>query len=106
MESRIPPPDNEMGNTKVALPRRYSIPLSPMTITGVQPAVQPFAGRIGGNQSLVLDRNDPKNSDYLKAVPDAAPFMRISEALDLRGFLDLNLWKFAIVEGVGGYIHI
>lgn len=96
METRSPPPDNEMGDTEHALPPRYSSP-----ITGVQPAVQPFAGRIGGNQALVLDRNDPKNSDYLKAVPDAAPFMRISEALDLRGFLDLNLWKFAVVEGVG-----
>ncbi|EEA23258.1 hypothetical protein TMatcc_002116 [Talaromyces marneffei ATCC 18224] len=101
MEPRSPPPDNEMGDTKIALPGRYESP-----ITGALPAVQPFAGRIGGNQSLVLDRNDPKNSDYLKAVPDAAPFMRISEALDLRGFLDLNLWKFAIVEGVASFLLI
>lgn len=96
MEPRNPSPDNEMGDTEIAQPPTYSGP-----ITGVQPAVQPFAGRVGGNQALVLDRNDPKNSDYLKAVPDAAPFMRISEALDVHGFLDLNLWKFAVVEGVG-----
>lgn len=93
MEPRSPPPDDEMGGTNIALPR------SP--VARVQPAVQPFAGRIGGNQALVLDRNDPKNSEYLKAVPDAAPLMRISEALDLRGFRDYNLWKFAIVEGLG-----
>ena len=97
MEERSPPKENKMRDTEIALPHGYSSP-----ITGALPAVQPFAGRIGGNQSLVLDRNDPKNSEYLKAVPDAAPFMRISEALDLRGFLDLNLWKFATVEGVGG----
>jgi hypothetical protein len=96
-EPRDLPPDDEMGTTNSVRPRSYSSPL-----TGLRPAVQPFAGRIGGNQALVLDRNDPKNSDFLKTVPDAAPFMRVSEALDLHGFRDWNLWKFAIVEGVGG----
>lgn len=91
-----PDDDHEKGDVRILRPRSYTTPM-----TGAYPAVQPFAGRIGGNQALVLDRNDPKNSEYLKAVPDAAPFMRVSEALDLRGFRDWNLWKFAIVEGMG-----
>ncbi|EED14795.1 aquaporin transporter, putative [Talaromyces stipitatus ATCC 10500] len=101
MELHTLPPDHEKGETKFLRFRSWSTPL-----TGVHPAVQPFAGRIGGNQALVLDRNDPKNTEYLKAVPDAAPFMRVSEALDLRGFLDWNLWKFAIVEGVASFLLI
>ncbi|KAB8254926.1 hypothetical protein BDV32DRAFT_131593 [Aspergillus pseudonomiae] len=32
----------------------------------LKPVIYPFAGRIGGNQGLVLDRNDPANAELLK----------------------------------------
>lgn len=66
-----------------------------------RPRIQPFAGRIGGNQGLVLDRRDPSNADYLKKVPDAAPLMTFREAFNIQGFTDLNLWRFSVVECVG-----
>ncbi|GAB1198752.1 hypothetical protein APSETT444_008081 [Aspergillus pseudonomiae] len=62
------------------------------------PAVAPFAGRLGGNQDFVVDRSDPRNDKVLEKVPDAAPWMSLSEILDLRGFLSLDLWKFAFLE--------
>ncbi|OJJ45907.1 hypothetical protein ASPZODRAFT_17338 [Penicilliopsis zonata CBS 506.65] len=66
-----------------------------------QPSIQPFAGRIGGNQALVADPNDSSNRSLLEKVPDAGPYMRLSQILDLRGFTDLNLWKFALIECAG-----
>jgi hypothetical protein len=66
-----------------------------------KPAIEPFAGRLGGNQGLVLDRADPKNAEILKKVPDAAPFMTFKQGFDLRGFSDINLWKFGLAECVG-----
>ncbi|KAG2421206.1 hypothetical protein HFD88_000822 [Aspergillus terreus] len=66
-----------------------------------KPQIQPFAGRIGGNQGLVLDRHDPTNADYLKKVPDAAPLMTFREAWNLQGFADPNLYRFSVVECVG-----
>ncbi|KAF9892120.1 hypothetical protein FE257_002526 [Aspergillus nanangensis] len=62
--------------------------------------VQPFVGRIGGNQGLVLDREDPDNASFLKRVPDAAPLMTFRDAFNPQGFMDLNLWRFAVVECV------
>ncbi|KAE8311947.1 major intrinsic protein-domain-containing protein [Aspergillus transmontanensis] len=66
-----------------------------------RPVVQPFAGRIGGNQGLVVDRTDPNNADLLKKVPDAAPLMTFREGFDLRGFCDIDLWKFGFIECMG-----
>ena len=54
------------------------------------PPLTPFAGRV--------DRDDPKNVEVLKEVPDAAPRMALAEIFDLRGFLSLNLRKSAILE--------
>ncbi|KNG84714.1 MIP transporter [Aspergillus nomiae NRRL 13137] len=65
------------------------------------PVIQPFAGRIGGNQALVVDRHDPSNADLLKKTPDAAPLMTVREGFDLRGFWDIDLWKFGFVECMG-----
>jgi hypothetical protein len=67
----------------------------------LEPATHPFAGRIGGNQDFVVDRNDPKNVEVLKEVPDAAPRMTLAEIFDLRGFLSPDLWKFALLECIG-----
>ena len=61
----------------------------------------PFAGRLGGNQEYVVDRSNPENADLLKLVPDAAPNLNFKEAFDLRGFSELNLYKQAVIEGVG-----
>ncbi|KAE8420232.1 MIP transporter [Aspergillus pseudocaelatus] len=66
-----------------------------------RPIIQPFAGRIGGNQGLVVDRTDPDNADLLKKVPDAAPLMTFREGFDLRGFWDIDLWKFGFIECMG-----
>lgn len=67
----------------------------------IKPTIQPFAGRIGGNQEIVVDRSDPQNADLLKKIPDAAPLMSLREGTDLRGFLDLDLWRFGFIEMMG-----
>lgn len=63
--------------------------------------IQPFAGRIGGNQGLVLDRNDPQSAEVLEKVPDAAPLMTAREGLGLKGFLNTDYWRFGLLEGIG-----
>lgn len=70
---------------------------------GLEPAIPPFAGRMGGNQDFVVDRTDPKNSKVLERVPDAAPCMTLKEIFDLRGFLSVDLWKFAVLECIGNF---
>jgi hypothetical protein len=67
----------------------------------LEPAIPPFAGRLGGNQDFILDRNDPKNVEILEQVPDTAPCMTVAEIFDLRGFASPDLWKFAMLECVG-----
>ncbi|KFY08157.1 hypothetical protein V492_06492 [Pseudogymnoascus sp. VKM F-4246] len=42
----------------------------------------------------------------LKRVPDASPFISAGEIFDLRGFLVLELWKAAIIEGVGTFLLV
>lgn len=64
-------------------------------------ARDPFAGRLGGNQTYVVDRSNPENADLLKKVPDAAPNLNFREAFDFRGFTDWDLYKAAVIEGVG-----
>ncbi|BCR91654.1 aquaporin [Aspergillus chevalieri] len=68
--------------------------------SSVAPGIPPFAGRLGGQQEYP-DRNDPRNTKLLKEIPDAAPRMHLSEVFDLRGFVSLDLWKFALLECVG-----
>ncbi|KAJ5666337.1 MIP transporter [Penicillium maclennaniae] len=63
--------------------------------------VQPFAGRVGGNQELVIDRDDPRSAEVLDKAPDAAPLMTAREGLSLQGFLNVDYWKFGLVEGIG-----
>jgi hypothetical protein len=65
------------------------------------PAVVPFAGRIGGNQALVLDPDDPANEKLLRKLPDAAPYLSLQDSLNLAGFADIQLWKYATVECIG-----
>jgi len=61
----------------------------------------PFAGRLGGNQAFILDRDDVSNAAILQDVPDAAPGMTLAEQFDLRPLRNIGLWKAAIMEGMG-----
>ena len=67
---------------------------------------QPFAGRLGGNQEFVLDRKNPENAPALKRVPDASPFMSLRDMFDLRGFLEPEIWKAALTEGLGTTLFV
>ncbi|KAJ5215684.1 MIP transporter [Penicillium cinerascens] len=71
-----------------------------------RPEIHPFAGRIGGNQELVLDRDDPNNADKLDKAPDAAPQMTAQEGLSLQGFLNLDYWRFGLVECIGTMLDV
>lgn len=70
-------------------------------LKSLSPAVVPFAGRIGGNQALVLDPDDPANESVLRKLPDAAPFLTLRDAFNLAGFADVQLWKYATIECIG-----
>lgn len=67
----------------------------------MRPNVAVYAGRIGGNQEYILDRDDPDNRSLLEQNPDAAPMIPWRQLLDLRGLKNLSLWKQAFVEGIG-----
>jgi glycerol uptake facilitator-like aquaporin len=60
-----------------------------------------FAGRLGGNQEFIINRNDPAQAALLEKTPDAAPFMSLKETFDLKGFREVDLWKAAFIEGIG-----
>ena len=60
-----------------------------------------FAGRLGGNQSFVVDRNNPANAELLQKLPDAAPNLSLQESFNLRGFREADLYKAAVIEFVG-----
>ena len=66
----------------------------------------PFAGRIGGNQEFTVFANDEKAQSILKKHPDAAPLQSLKDSLDLRGFLQIDLWRMAVIEGWGTCILI
>lgn len=67
----------------------------------LRPEIHPFVGRIGGNQELVLDRSDPSNAEILEKAPDAAPHMTAQEGLSLQGFLNVDYWRFGLIECIG-----
>ncbi|KAK3100870.1 hypothetical protein LTR53_018875, partial [Teratosphaeriaceae sp. CCFEE 6253] len=57
--------------------------------------------RIGGNQEFVAS-----DEDLLKKQPDAAPISRLRDSLRLSGFLNLELWRMAIIEGWGTFLLV
>jgi glycerol uptake facilitator-like aquaporin len=63
--------------------------------------VQPFAGRIGGNQTFTT--SDELITDR---VPDATGTATWRELLDLRGFTEWSTWQSAIIEAVGLSLQI
>lgn len=67
----------------------------------MRPTVNVYAGRIGGNQEYILDREDPDNRSLLEQNPDAAPMIPYRQLFDLRGLRNVSLWKQAFVEGIG-----
>jgi hypothetical protein len=72
----------------------------------MRPAVQVYAGRLGGNQAFILDRDDPDNRTLLQETPDAAPEIPWRDLVDLRGFRSVLLWKQAFVEGIGTSLEL
>lgn len=64
----------------------------------------PFAGRLGGNQTFILDRSNPADAELLRKVPDAAPNLNLREMFDLGGFREVDMYKAAVVECFGTLI--
>ncbi|KAH7353588.1 MIP transporter [Plectosphaerella cucumerina] len=64
------------------------------------PAVIPFAGRIDGNQVLVLDPSNLESQNAYRKIPDTTPFFSLKDGFSLTGFADPLIWKCAAVECV------
>lgn len=62
----------------------------------------PFVGRLGGLGYVPPDDQESQK-ELLEAVPDAAPLMTFSQVLDLRPFRSVDLWKSALMEGMGTF---
>jgi hypothetical protein len=67
---------------------------------------RPYSGRIGGNHHFVLDGDTQEKRDLLKRVPDAAPYLKWRESVDLQPFTQIVLWKQAFVEGYAPCIFV
>ena len=61
----------------------------------------PFAGRLGANQACVVDGTTLEDQKILEHQPDATSHMSFSELIDMRPIANINLWKAALIEGVG-----
>ncbi|KAF2103606.1 aquaporin-like protein [Rhizodiscina lignyota] len=59
---------------------------------------RPYAGRIGGNQQFALRPDTLEKQAILERIPDAAPYLTWRESFDLNLFLEVELWKQALVE--------
>ncbi|KAL4924207.1 aquaporin-like protein [Aspergillus undulatus] len=66
----------------------------------------PFAGRIGANQEFALEKDNAAQAGVLEKFPDAAPWISIRDSLDLRGLWQVELWKAAVIEGIGMCIFV
>ena len=60
-----------------------------------------FAGRIGGNQQFTISPQDPLYQQVVSRVPDATSKFTWKQSLNLSGFTDIELWKPAVIEGIG-----
>ena len=75
-------------------------------IRALKAPITPFAGRLGGNQEFIVNRYDPDNAALIDQIVDAAPLIPLNKIADLRGFREPELWKAAVMEGVGeSYAH-
>ncbi|KAH6993003.1 aquaporin-like protein [Fusarium venenatum] len=66
----------------------------------------PFAGRLGANQACVIDGETSEDERLLEHQPDATPHMSFSELVDLRPITNLDLWKAAVIEGIGTLLFV
>ncbi|KAL5360661.1 aquaporin-like protein [Aspergillus floccosus] len=71
-----------------------------------KPARISFAGRVGGNQEFVLQRDNAEDAAILEKIPDAAPLVPFRDLFDLGGFVEIELWKAAVVEGFGTFVLV
>lgn len=62
----------------------------------------PFAGRLGANQACIIDGTTTEQVKLLKHQPDATPHMSFRELIDIRPIKDVDLWKAALIEAIGG----
>ena len=95
-------PTNHDQNTGLPLHRSKSVP-DPFHGTTVpfsndELEQNLFAGRLGGGQRFTITSTIPSSPD---AAPDAYRDTTWSSLLSPTSFTDINLWKFAIIEGVG-----
>jgi hypothetical protein len=89
MDSQDRPADLERPNS----------PHATLSQRSEQVISRPFVGRLGGNRAFTLDVADPNYDEKLRNTPDAGPSFTWKESFDLRGFVDAELWKQAILEG-------
>ncbi|KAL2819736.1 aquaporin-like protein [Aspergillus granulosus] len=68
--------------------------------------VVPFAGRLGANQEFSIGKNGCVRAEILQKFPDAAPWIPVRDALSLRGFLQIELWKAAVVEAIASCLLV
>lgn len=66
---------------------------------------QPFAGRLGANQAYVVEGRTSEDDHLLHHAPDATPHMSFWELMDMRPIKNLDLWKAALIEGIGTKLH-
>ncbi|RFN47636.1 aquaporin pip-type [Fusarium flagelliforme] len=66
----------------------------------------PFAGRLGANQAYVVDGTTLEDQKILEHQPDATPHMSFSELMDMRTIANVNLWKAALIEGIGTLMFV
>ncbi|KAF5670050.1 Aquaporin PIP-type [Fusarium heterosporum] len=78
-----------------------SRPCSPPSGPRYQSNSQPFAGRLGANQADVVDGATSEDERLLQCQPDATPHMSFRELMDCRPITNINLWKAALIEGIG-----
>jgi hypothetical protein len=64
---------------------------------------QPFAGRLGANQAYVVEGGTSEDDHLLHHAPDATPHMSFWELMDMRPIKNLDLWKAALIEGIGNF---
>ena len=102
------PPPGPKNLDFVPVRRHHSTPSAPIctvpmaeVIRDLKAPVTPFAGRLGGNQEFIVNRYDPDNAALIEQIPDAAPLIPLKHIVDLRGFREKELWKAAVVEGIG-----
>ncbi|KAF2002992.1 MIP transporter [Amniculicola lignicola CBS 123094] len=66
---------------------------------------RPFVGRMGGNQEYTMDPDDASFVSIISKVPDAGTTFTWRQSIKLDAFSDLELWKEATIEGVGGCLQ-